>query len=225
MRKGLRWEKGRDVHPCYNGAPWSRRGETLWTPTRIALTALLFAIIVIAVIAIIFVIIGEFGTVQQRILATVGTIAGMVFLAVPSTNAIERGLRALGWAGIASTAVIAVLVIILLWRGEAVLSEGYGRASGIIATLAVATNLAALMSRLAATPGLSRRLQVGSYGLTALTALLIIVGILAQLDMGRYWIAVFVCAILLAAVTLAAPIADRLARGAAGRVDTPQGQA
>ena len=84
-----------------------------------------------------------------------------------------------------------MLVIILLWGGEAVLSEGYGRASGIIATLAVATNLAALMSRLAATPGLSRRLQVGSYGLTALTALLIIVGILAQLDMGRYWIAVF----------------------------------
>ena len=199
--------------------------ETLWTPTRIALTALLFAIVAVALVAIVLVIISKFDTLEQRILATVGTIAGMVFLAVPSTNAIERGLRALGWAGIASTAVIAVLVIILLWGGEAVLSEGYGRASGIIATLAVATNLAALMSRLAATPGLSRRLQVGSYGLTALTALLIIVGILAQLDMGRYWIAVFVCAILLAAVTLAAPIADRLARGAAGRVDTPQGQA
>ena len=199
--------------------------ETLWTPTRIALSALLFAIVAIAVIAIIFVIIGEFDTVQQRILATVGAIAGMVFLAAPSTNAIERGLRALGWSGVLSAAVIAVLVVVLIWGGEAMLSEAYGRASGIIATLAVATNLAALMSRLAATPGLSRRLQVGSYGLTALTALLIIVGILAQLDMGRYWIAVFVCAILLAAVTLAAPIADRLARGAAGRVDTPQGQA
>ena len=81
------------------------------------------------------------------------------------------------------------------------------------------------MSRLAATPGFSRRLQVGSYGLTALTALLIIVGILAQLDMGRYWIAVTVCAILLAAVTLAAPFADRLAGAVVGRVDTPQGRA
>ena len=199
--------------------------ETLWTPTRIALSALLFAIVVIAVIAIIFVIIGEFDTVQQRILATVGAIAGMVFLAAPSTNAVERGLRALGWSGVLSAAVIAVLVIVLIWGGEAVLSEGYGRASGITATLAVATNLVALMSRLTVTPGLSRWLQVGSYGLTALTALLIIVGILAQLDMGRYWIGVTVCAILLAAVALAALIADRLASGGAGRVDTPQGRA
>ena len=199
--------------------------ETLWTPTRIALTALLFAIVAVALVAIVLVIISKFDTLEQRILATVGTIAGMVFLAVPSTNAIERGLRALGWAGIASTAVIAVLVIILLWGGEAVLSEAYGRASGIIATLAVATNLAALMSRLAATPGFSRQLQVGSYGLTALTALLIIVGILAQLDVGRYWIGVTVCAIALAAVALAAPVADRLAGAVVGRVDTPQGRA
>ena len=199
--------------------------ETLWTPTRIALSVLLFAIVVIAVIAIIFVIISKFDTVQQRILATVGAIAGMVFLAAPSTNAIERGLRALGWSGVLSAAAIAVLVIVLIWGGEAMLSEAYGRASGIIATLAVATNLAALMSRLAATPGFSRWLQVGSYRLTALTALLIIVGILAQLDMGRYWLAVMVCAILLAAATLAAPIADRLARGGAGLVDTPQGRA
>ncbi len=199
--------------------------ETLWTPSRIALTALLFAIIVVAVIAMIFVIIGEFGTVQQRILATVGAIAGMVFLGAPGANAMERGLRALGWSGVLSSAAIAVLVIVLIWGGEAMLSEAYGRASGIIATLAVATNLAALMSRLAARPGLPHRLQLGSYGLTAVTALLIIVGILAQFDMGRYWIAVTVCAILLAAVTLAAPVADRLAGAVVGRVDTPQGRA
>ena len=199
--------------------------ETLWTPTRIALTALLFAIVAVALVAIVLVIISKFDTLEQRILATVGTIAGMVFLGAPGVNAIERGLTALGWSGITSTAVIAVLVIVLIWGGEAVLSEGYGRASGITATLAVATNLVALMSRLTVTPGLSRWLQVGSYGLTALTALLIIVGILAQLDMGRYWIGVTVCAILLAAVALAALIADRLASGGAGRVDTPQGRA
>ena len=75
--------------------------ETLWTPTRIALTALIFAIVAVALVAIVLVIISKFDTLEQRILATVGTIAGMVFLAVPSTNAIERGLRALGWAGIA----------------------------------------------------------------------------------------------------------------------------
>ena len=70
--------------------------ETLWTPTRIALTALLFAIVAVALVAIVLVIISKFDTLEQRILATVGTIAGMVFLAVPSTNAVERGLRALG---------------------------------------------------------------------------------------------------------------------------------
>ena len=135
---------------------------------------------------------------------------------------VRRGLRALGWAGIASTAVIAVLVIALLWSGESLLNEGYGRASGIIATLAVATNLAALMTHLAAKPGLPRWLQRGSYVLTAVTAVLLVVGILAQFDMGIYWIIVTVCAVLLGIFTVAAPVADRLAGAVTGRVDTPQ---
>ena len=196
--------------------------DTIWTPTRIALTAVLVALLVVALVAVIFVIIGSFGTPEQRVLATFATIAAMLLLAAPSTYAFERGLRALGWAGIASTAVIAVLVIALLWSGESLLKEGYGRASGTIATLAVATNLAALMTHLAAKPGLPRLLQVCSYGLTAVTALLLVVGILAQFDMGIYWIIVTVCAVLLGIVTVAAPVADRLLGAAAGRVDTPQ---
>jgi len=196
--------------------------DTLWTPPRIALTVVLFAMLVVALVAIIFVVIGSFGTPEQRVLATFATIAGMFLLGAPSTYAFERGLRTLGWAGIASTAVIAVLVIILLWSGESLLKEGYGRASGIIATLAVATNLAALMTHLTARPGLPRWLQLGSYGLTAVTALLLVIGILAQFDMGIYWIIVTVCAVLLGFVTVAAPVADRLLGAVAGRVDTPQ---
>ena len=195
---------------------------TVWTPTRIALTAVLVALLVVALVAVVFVIIGSFGTPEQRVLATFATIAAMLLLAAPSTYAFERGLRALGWAGIASTAVIAVLVIALLWSGESLLKEGYGRASGTIATLAVATNLAALMTHLAAKAGLPRLLQLGSYGLTAVTAILLVVGILAQFDMGIYWIVVTVCAVLLGLVTVAAPIADRLLGHVAGRVDTPQ---
>ena len=195
---------------------------TLWTPTRIALTAVLAALLVVALVAIIFVVVGSFGTPEQRVLATFATIAAMLLLAAPSTYAFERGLRALGWTGIASTAVIAVLVIALLWSGESLLKEGYGRASGIIATLAVATNLAALMTHLGARPGLPRRLQLGSYGLTAVTATLLVIGILAQFDMGIYWIIVTVCAVLLGLLTVAAPIADRLLGHVAGRVDTPQ---
>ena len=196
--------------------------DTVWTPTRIALTAVLVALLLVALVAIVFVIIGSFGTPEQRVLATFATIAAMLLLAAPSTYAFERGLRALGWAGIASTAVIAVLVIILLWSGESLLNEGYGRASGIIATLAVATNLAALMSHLAAKPGLPRWLQLGSYALTVVTAVLLVIGILAQFDMGYYWIIVTVCAVLLGIFTVAAPVADRLAGTVAGRVDTPQ---
>ncbi len=195
---------------------------TIWTPTRIALTAVLVALLLVALVAVIFVIIGSFGTPEQRVLATLATIAAMLLLAAPSTYAFERGLRTLGWAGLASTAVIAVLVIALLWSGESLLNEGYGRASGIIATLAVATNLAALMTHLAARPGLPRLLQLGSYGLTAVTALLLVVGILAQFDMGIYWIIVTVCAVLLGLVTIAAPVAERLHGALAGRVDTPQ---
>ena len=198
---------------------------TVWTPTRIALTAVLVALLLVALVAIIFVIIGSFGTPEQRVLATFATIAAMLLLAAPSTYAFERGLRALGWAGLASTTVIAVLVIILLWSGESLLNEGYGRASGIIATLAIATNLAALMSHLAAKPGLPRWLQLGSYVLTAITALLLVIGILAQFDMGYYWVIVTVCAVLLGICTVAAPVADRLLGAVAGRVDTPQGGA
>ena len=197
----------------------------VWTPTRIALTAVLFSLFLVALVAIIFVIIGSFGTPEQRVLATLAAIAGMVLLAAPSANAIERGLRALGWAGIASTAVIAVLVIILLWGGEPLLTEGYGRASGTFATLAVATNLAALVSRLGTRPGLPRWLQLGSYGLTGVTALLIVIGVLAQIDMGIYWIVVTVCAVLLGVATVGTPVAGRLIGAVAGRVDTPQGQA
>ena len=156
--------------------------DTVWTPTRIALTAVLVALLLVALVAVMFVVIDSFGTPEQRVLATFATIAAMLLLAAPSTYAFERGLRALGWAGIASTAVIAVLVIILLWSGESLLNEGYGRASGIIATLAVATNLASLMSHLAAKPGLPRWLQRGSYVLTAVTAVLLVVGILADFD-------------------------------------------
>ena len=197
----------------------------VWTPTRIALTAVLFSLLLVALVAIIFVIIGSFGTPEQRVLATFAAIAGMLLLAAPSANAIERGLRALGWAGIASTAVIAVLVIILLWGGEPLLTEGYGRASGTFATLAVATNLAALVTRFGARPGLPRWLQLGSYGLAGVTALLIVIGVLAQFDMGIYWIVVTVSAVLLGVATVGAPVADRLIAAVAGRVDTPQGQA
>ena len=206
-------------------ARMERGRETVWTPTRIALTAVFFALLLVALVAVIFVVIGSFGTAEQRVLATFATIAAMLLLAAPSTYAFERGPRALGWAGIASTAVIAALVIVLLWSGDSLLSEGYGRASGTIATLAVTTNLAALMTRLAARPGLPRRLQAGSYGLTAVTGILIIAGILAQFDMGVYWVVVTVCAVLLGFVTVAAPAADRLAGAVAGRVDTPQGGA
>ncbi len=196
-----------------------------WTPSRIALTGLLYAILGVALVAMIFVAIGNFGSTEQKILVTPATLAAMAFLGLPGVWAIERNVRYLAWSGVLATTSLGILLLTLIWGGDEIASEGFGKTTGIIATLAVGLNIGALMNRMQARARVPRILQRVSYMLTTLSSLAIIIAILAEISAGDYWRCVGAMFIGLVATTVAAPVANRLRnlRSHPSPVDTPQG--
>ena len=59
-------------------------------PTRIALITLVSCLVASAVIGITIVLIGDFGDVQIKILATVGVLAGLSIISLPSLFNLEK---------------------------------------------------------------------------------------------------------------------------------------
>lgn len=98
-----------------------------------------------ALLAVAILLIGEFGTVQGRILGTTAVLGAYGLLALPAAMLLDLG-RARGLAGalLALCALGAALVVVLIWTGDP--PAALGRTAGTVAAAGVAVAQTAILA-------------------------------------------------------------------------------
>lgn len=117
-------------------------------PIRIALATLISSLIISAVAGITIILVGDFDQTEIRILATSGTLTGFSILTWPSFSHLERArYKALARTGILSSLVLFLMVLLVIWGGDVMKSELYGKTLGTLGIVAFSVNhiLAMLM--------------------------------------------------------------------------------
>lgn len=106
-------------------------------PTRIALITLVSCLVASAVIGITIVLIGDFGDVQIKILATVGVLAGLSIISLPSLFNLEKSrYKLIAILGFLISISFFVLILLIIWGGQNFGNEIFGKSiftNGIIA--------------------------------------------------------------------------------------------
>lgn len=126
-------------------------------PTRMALAVLTVSLIMSAVIAIAVILIGEFGDIEAKILATTGCLTFFSILTLPSLFHLERGRYThIAWLGIATSVLAFTLIELSIWeigRGTenvfkfmmSLLSVGVAINYSFLITFATSTNTMILL--------------------------------------------------------------------------------
>lgn len=154
---------------------------------RILLRLLVAAIVCTAGIAIVVLLTGLFRS-QWRILATTSAISVAALLAVPAGALLDRGRAVLlGRAGAVLTSLAFALTLGLIWRDG--WSAGYGKAWGVVGTLALAVaQAAAVESRRRDTDSSAiERLTYGSMVTATILAAMSVAAILTSIDDSSYY--------------------------------------
>lgn len=163
-----------------------------------------------ALVAIVAVLRGDFGELERKILTTTATISAASICSMGCAAFVDRrGYVALGLVGIGLSIVTAFLVSAGAW--EAFDGDGYWRATGVVATLAVAFPHAFLLTL----PDLSRShrwIQLTAVILIGVLALQIVVAIVGEIDSSLYFRTLTAVAILVGLTTLIVPILVKLRR-------------
>ncbi|MFF2369840.1 hypothetical protein [Agromyces sp. NPDC058110] len=82
---------------------------------RTAIVVLVASLSITAVVGIVTLLSGEFGEVQGRVLGTTLLIAGASILALCHLSVVARPVRAVGFVGLAASAVVLVIGLVLIW--------------------------------------------------------------------------------------------------------------
>ena len=120
-------------------------------PTRLGLATLVISLVGSALIGITIILVGDFDETEMRVLATAGSLAGFSILSLPSLFHLERARYTyLTWVGIPASLVLFAMVLLVIWSGDILNGEAFGKTLGSAGVVAFATNHALLM--LIATP-------------------------------------------------------------------------
>ena len=120
-------------------------------PTRLALATLVISLVGSALIGITIILVGDFDETEMRVLATAGSLAVFSILSLPSLFHLERARYTyLTWVGISASLVLFAMVLLVIWSGDILNGEAFGKTLGSAGVVAFATNHALLM--LIATP-------------------------------------------------------------------------
>jgi hypothetical protein len=141
------------------------------TRKRALLLAVAVLLSISALLAIAILLVGSFGSTEGRILGTTALLAGYGLLALPAIVLLDKErARQLALAGIAVTALAALLALVSIWSDST--SDTLGRAVGSATVVALAFGqVCALTARRAIEDAVSvRRLFVASCATAAIAA-------------------------------------------------------
>ncbi|MBI3744573.1 MAG: hypothetical protein HY261_09875 [Chloroflexi bacterium] len=179
--------------------------------TRIVLITLVAALVVSAAVAIVFVIRGHFGHTEAKVLGTTGVVAGFGIFTFPCMLHYERGrFTALSAFGIASSLLLACLLIAGIWVNDGVSNDQFWQTVVSVAIAAVGTNHIAVMLFAKSPHRLVRLTLYATLTLTSILALTLIGAVWGEPDSDGFLRFVAVLSILDALGTLSVPIVSRL---------------
>ena len=115
-------------------------------PTRLALSLLSISLAGSALIGIVIILLGDFDSTEIRVLATAGSLAGFSILSLPSLFHLERGrYKSLAYMGILSSLILFTILVFMIWNGNIVGGEVFGKTLASVGVTAIGTNHALLL--------------------------------------------------------------------------------
>jgi len=113
--------------------------------TRIGLIGLVSSLVISGIVAIVIFLVGDFGEIQQKTLATTVSLAGFSILSLPSLWHLERTQHGLlSRVGLLSSLSSFIMIQLIVWV-EPVSNDEFGKSMITLYIIAFATNHALLM--------------------------------------------------------------------------------
>jgi len=161
---------------------------------RTFLSGTLGALVAALLVIVAMVLLGEYTKTRGRLLLTFRDLASFCLSAIPPSALLRRGwLLPVAWTGLVASGAGFVLVATGIWVTPD--SDAYWKTTAIVSILAASTLQASWLLLLTPVRSLVLRLLWAVMGVSLLTALLSVAGIIGEIKPAAYWWVVFLLGI------------------------------